>query len=64
MTVEISIAAKDKRPGWLTVDCRDDKEVDAVVVVPAHGPNHRAGLDCWCHPEMDGDMIIVHNEQN
>lgn len=64
MTTELVVAPKDRRAGWLTIDCRDDVEVDAVVVVPAHGPNHLAGMDCWCHPAVDGDMIIVHNEQN
>jgi hypothetical protein len=43
------------------MDFRDDEGVDAVIVIPLFGPDHHAGMDCWCLPH-DEEGVIVHNE--
>lgn len=60
-TPVIRILKRDRGPGWMSVDLVDDDgETFCSVVVPRFGPNHRAGLDCWCHPfEEDG---VIHHE--
>lgn len=62
MSSWICIRKKDRCDGWLTIDCREDEGIETMVVVPLFGPNHRAGTDCWCQPEMNDDGVIVHRE--
>jgi len=58
---KICIRKKDRQWGWLTLDFRDDQEIERIVVVPTYGPNHNALHDCWCGPK-DVEGVIVHNE--
>lgn len=60
MSPKIHIRKRDKCDQWLAIDMRDS-EVGASVVIPAFGPDHNAGLDCWCQPAVD-DGVIVHRE--
>ncbi len=59
-TPVLAIAPRDRRSGWMTTDMRDEEGVDAVVVIPLFGPDHRAGMDCWCSPVRE-DGVITHN---
>jgi hypothetical protein len=61
VTPMIRIRKRDRCNEWLTLDFRDDEDIEAVIVVPAFGPDHRAGMDCWCQPNND-EGPIVHNE--
>lgn len=63
MTPLICIKPKHRQPGWLTLDFRDDGDIESVIVVPAFGRDHHAGMDCWCCPDDYGDYI-VHNAEN
>lgn len=61
MTPVIRIAKRDRGPHYMAINMRDEEEdLSYSIVVPCFGPNHRAGLDCWCCPEMDEDGVIVH----
>lgn len=63
MTPMICIKPKHRRPGWLTLDLRDDEFIETAIVVPSFGPDHHVGMDCWCQPSSDGECI-VHNAEN
>jgi hypothetical protein len=63
MTPLLRIRKRDRQPGWLTLDFRDDEAIGAPVVIPTFGPDHRGGMDCWCCPENE-EGVIVHNAQN
>lgn len=55
------IVRKGSDDKWMLMDLRDDEDVEAMVVFPLFGPDHRAGTDCWCQPSIV-DEVIVHNE--
>lgn len=63
MSPLLKIRKRDRQAGWLTIDMRDDEEIGAIAVIPAFGPNHHSGLDCWCCPAIQ-EGVIVHNAQN
>jgi hypothetical protein len=60
----ICVRKKDKQAGWVSIDFQDDEEIEAVIVIPTFGPDHNAGMDCWCHPERGDEGVIVHNEHH
>lgn len=62
MSPLIEIKPEERSPEWLTFDFREIPDVRAVIVFPAYGPNHHAGLDCWCHPTQSEGGPIVHNK--
>lgn len=57
-TPKICIRPRDRRDGWLRMDLRDDDL--GIVVIPTYGIDHNAGMDCWCHPRIVQDVIVVH----
>ncbi len=61
MSPFVRIRKRDKKWCWLTIDFLDDEDIEAVIVIPGYGPDHNAGMDCWCAPKND-DGVIVHNE--
>lgn len=63
MTPVLAIKKRHRRPVWLMIDLRDDDDVEAVVVIPAFGRDHNAGMDCWCHPREEPGLF-VHNAEN
>jgi hypothetical protein len=63
MTPLLQIKPKHRQPGWLCLDMRDDEDVGYVVVIPTFGRDHHCGMDCWCNPDRDGDMVS-HNAEN
>ena len=64
MSPMIHVRKKDKQAGWVTIDFQDDEEIEAVVVIPTFGPDHNACMDCWCHPTLEAEGLIVHNEHH
>lgn len=57
MTPILAVKPQDRCDSWMTIDMREEV---GMVVIPLFGPDHNAGLDCWCLPdEVDG--VIVHN---
>lgn len=52
--------------GWLIYksigECMETGEVyEFANVVPPFGPDHVLAPDCWCHPEVDDDLVVSHN---
>lgn len=63
MSPFLVIHPKDRTYEWLTFDFTDEPDIRAIVVLPAYGPDHRAGLDCWCGPQCgEGGTLVVHNK--
>lgn len=61
MSPILEVKPADRCDQWMWLDM--DEEVGAVVVIPLFGPDHHAGLDCWCLPD-DFEGVIVHNPCN
>jgi len=61
MTPLLVIEPKDRHYEWLTFDFTEEPDIGAIVIFPAYGPDHRAGADCWCRPEVVGNHIF-HNK--
>ena len=60
MSPVLVVSPEDRCDEWMTLDLQEEEDVGAVVVFPLYGPNHHAGLDCWCMPEFI-DGTIVHS---
>ena len=60
MSAKVCIPKRHRCNEWLTIDFQDQEDVEAVIVIPAFGPDHNAGMDCWCHPNID-EGVIVHD---
>lgn len=59
MTALIEVKPSDRCDEWMTLDMRDEEDVGCPIVIPLFGPDHYAGMDCWCCPIME-DGVIVH----
>jgi hypothetical protein len=59
MSPLLAVDPADRCDEWMTIDLRNEREVEAIVVIPLYGRNHHAGMDCWCNPNVD-DGVIVH----
>jgi hypothetical protein len=39
-------------------------EVRVVHFVPNAGRRHVMSRECWCHPDFNGDMIVIHHTEH
>lgn len=63
MTPIIEVDPSERCSAMSVVDCREDEDVLAIVIIPLYGPDHNAGLDCWCSPlEVDGCIVHAHTQ--
>ena len=60
MSPIIEIPPKDRKNAYAEIDLRGEEDVGAKVSIPLFGPDHCAGMDCWCIPYKDDEGVIVH----
>lgn len=54
--------------GWFVreAECEHSsgEERTFYSIEPDFGPKHEPHPDCWCHPDIDSDDVVIHNAAN